>query len=145
MLLFFAILSGIGLFGVSGIVFGPLLLLALVAGHPACAESFSVLSQNMNHLFDDVDDGNREKILASAEFRRRIAGAVRHPNVIDVTDMGQHDGVPASLAADAPVSAADGVTRSSPPWLEFVLEPLLHAVVLPSTRTSVNSRNMSRQ
>jgi len=54
-----------------------LLLLALVAGHPACAESFSVLSQNMNHLFDDVDDGNREKILASAEFRRRIAGAVR--------------------------------------------------------------------
>jgi hypothetical protein len=54
-------------------------------------------------------------------------------------------GVPASLAADAPVSAADGVTRSSPPWLEFVLEPPLHAVVLPITRTSANSRSISTQ
>jgi len=54
-----------------------LLLLVLAAGQPACAESFSVLSQNMNRLFDDVDDGNQEKILARAEFRQRIAGAVR--------------------------------------------------------------------
>jgi endonuclease/exonuclease/phosphatase family metal-dependent hydrolase len=51
-------------------------LLTLAAGQPACAESFSVLSQNMNRLFDDVDDGNQEQILPSAEFRRRIAGAV---------------------------------------------------------------------
>ena len=54
-----------------------ILLLALVTAQPACAESFSVLSQNMNRLFDDVDNGNREAIVSSAEFHRRIARAVR--------------------------------------------------------------------
>jgi len=60
----------------TGLVY-TLLLLTLTAGQPAGAEAFSVLSQNMNRLFDDIDDGNQENILASAEFRRRISAAVR--------------------------------------------------------------------
>ena len=60
-------------------VLRPLLLAALLlaALQPASAESLIILSQNMNRLFDDIDDGNREKILSRTEFRRRVVQAVR--------------------------------------------------------------------
>jgi endonuclease/exonuclease/phosphatase family metal-dependent hydrolase len=55
----------------------PLLLavLNLAAAQCAAAEPFLVLSQNMNRLFDDIDDGNNEKILSKAAFRARITQA----------------------------------------------------------------------
>ena len=60
-------------------VLRPLLLAALLlaALQPAIAEPLIILSQNMNRLFDDIDDGNREKILSRTEFRRRVVQAVR--------------------------------------------------------------------
>ena len=60
-------------------VLRPLLLAALLlaALQPASAEPLIILSQNMNRLFDDIDDGNREKILSRTEFRRRVVEAVR--------------------------------------------------------------------
>ena len=51
------------------------LLLALL--QPASAEPFIILSQNMNRLFDDIDNGNREKVLSKSEFRRRVSQAAR--------------------------------------------------------------------
>jgi len=58
---------------------GPLLLalLILAASQPASAEPFVILSQNMNRLFDDIDNGNREKVLSKTEFRRRVSQAAR--------------------------------------------------------------------
>ena len=35
-------------------------------------EPLSILSQNMNHLFDDIDDGNRAKLESSKRYQRRI-------------------------------------------------------------------------
>jgi endonuclease/exonuclease/phosphatase family metal-dependent hydrolase len=57
----------------------PLLLAALIlaALQPASAEPFIILSQNMNRLFDNIDDGNREKVLSETEFRRRVIQAAR--------------------------------------------------------------------
>lgn len=57
----------------------PLLLAALIlaAPQPASAEPFIILSQNMNRLFDNIDDGNREKVLSETEFRRRVIQAAR--------------------------------------------------------------------
>ena len=57
----------------------PLLLAALIlaALQPASAEPFIILSQNMNRLFDNIDDGNREKVLSKTEFRRRVIQAAR--------------------------------------------------------------------
>jgi exonuclease III len=49
-----------------------LCLLLILAGPVARADSFNVLSQNMNRLFDDIDDGNNEKILSLKSFRQRI-------------------------------------------------------------------------
>jgi hypothetical protein len=53
----------------------PLLLatLNLVAPQSAAVEPFTILSQNMNRLFDDIDDGNGEKILSKTVFRARVA------------------------------------------------------------------------
>jgi endonuclease/exonuclease/phosphatase family metal-dependent hydrolase len=53
----------------------PLLLLALAVTATAQAEPFAILSQNMNRLFDDVDDGNRETVLPGAVFRGRVEDA----------------------------------------------------------------------
>ncbi len=50
--------------------------LLLIACTAAQAETFSVLSQNMNRLFDDIDDGNQEQVLSSKHFRDRIDRAV---------------------------------------------------------------------
>ena len=54
-----------------------LALLILAAAQSASAESFVILTQNMNRLFDDIDDGNREKILPTDEFRSRVEQAAR--------------------------------------------------------------------
>jgi hypothetical protein len=57
----------------------PLLLatLNLAAPQSAAVEPFTILSQNMNRLFDDIDNGNGEKILSKTVFRTRIAQAAR--------------------------------------------------------------------
>ena len=52
-----------------------LLLAFLLFGGSAAAASLSVLTQNMNRFFDDVDDGNREKILSPGRFRQRVETA----------------------------------------------------------------------
>ena len=38
----------------------------------SAARSLHVLSLNLNRLFDDVDDGNDEKVLSSKRFRQRL-------------------------------------------------------------------------
>ena len=53
-----------------------ILLLALVAT-AVQAEPLRVLTQNMNRFFDDVDDGNQEKVLSRKRFRNRVAIAAR--------------------------------------------------------------------
>ncbi len=40
--------------------------------NPAVADSISLLSQNADRLFDDINDGNKERILASGDFKQRI-------------------------------------------------------------------------
>jgi hypothetical protein len=56
----------------------PLLLLIILAVlQPAAAEPFTVLSQNMNRLFDDIDDGNDAEILSKTDFRGRVTLAAR--------------------------------------------------------------------
>ncbi len=40
----------------------------------ANADSFRVLSQNMDRLFDNIDDGNNEQVLPGNRFRQRVAG-----------------------------------------------------------------------
>ena len=42
---------------------------------PAQAASLSILSQNMNRLFDDIDDGKREPLSPSDAFRERVNDA----------------------------------------------------------------------
>ncbi len=56
-----------------------LILLCCVALLPTslAADSLRVLSQNMNRLFDDVDDGNREKVLSSNRFQSRVRIAAK--------------------------------------------------------------------
>lgn len=49
-----------------------LCLLLILTGPAASADSFKILSQNMNRLFDDIDDGNNEKVLPRKTFRQRI-------------------------------------------------------------------------
>jgi exonuclease III len=54
------------------------LILLLVLTAPAVnAESLRILSQNMNRLFDDIDDGNNEKILSRGRFQQRVKSAAR--------------------------------------------------------------------
>lgn len=53
-----------------------LLLLALVAS-TAQAESLRVLTQNMNRLFDNIDDGNNEKRLSNGRFHQRVKAAAK--------------------------------------------------------------------
>ena len=49
-----------------------LCLLLILTATVASADSLNVLSQNMNRLFDDIDDGNNEKILSRKSFRQRV-------------------------------------------------------------------------
>jgi hypothetical protein len=39
------------------------------------ADSLRILSQNMNRLFDDIDDGNKEKVLSRERFQQRVKKA----------------------------------------------------------------------
>ncbi len=72
-----------------GLVVGCLLLLPLSA--PAqSAEPLRVLSQNMNRLFDNVDDGNNEKRLSRERFRQRVDAAAQK--------FGRHFGLPHIIA-----------------------------------------------
>lgn len=65
------------------------LLLLLVA--PAVnAEPFQVLTQNMNRLFDNVDDGNNEKLLPRGRFLQRVKAAAKK--------FGTHYGLPHIIA-----------------------------------------------
>ncbi len=52
-----------------------LLLALLLSGAAQAGEQLLVLSQNMNRLFDDVDDGNNEKRLSRERFRQRVTAA----------------------------------------------------------------------
>jgi len=54
------------------------------------AEPLRVLTQNMNRFFDDVDDGNNEKILPGGRFRQRVKAAARK--------FGDHFGLPHVIA-----------------------------------------------
>ena len=52
------------------------LILLLVLTAPAVnAESLRILSQNMNRLFDDIDNGNNERILSRNRFQQRVKKA----------------------------------------------------------------------
>ena len=51
-------------------------LLVLVA--PAAnADSLRVLSQNMDRLFDDIDDNNNEQVLPGNRFQQRVKTAAK--------------------------------------------------------------------
>jgi len=54
--------------------FAQLLLYSmLVAGFPSAdAETITILSQNMHRFFDDVDNGNHEKVISHRRFRHRV-------------------------------------------------------------------------
>lgn len=53
-----------------------ILILLLVLAAPAVhAESLRILSQNMNRLFDDIDDGNNEPVLSHGRFQQRVKNA----------------------------------------------------------------------
>jgi len=54
-----------------------ILLALLIPALPAAAEPLSVLSQNMNRFFDNVDDGNHEKVLSRSRFRQRVTNAAK--------------------------------------------------------------------
>ena len=50
-----------------------LLLLFLALATPlSAADSIRILSQNLNRLFDNIDDGNNEKVLSSDRFLNKI-------------------------------------------------------------------------
>ena len=60
----------------------------------AQAQSLDILSQNMQRLYDDVDDGNREPVLATARFEARIddaatrlAGGFGLPHIIALQEV----------------------------------------------------------
>jgi hypothetical protein len=65
------------------------LLLALVAP-VASADSIRVLSQNMDRLFDNIDDGNNEQVVSQNRFRKRVKYAAKK--------FGDHFGLPHIIA-----------------------------------------------
>ena len=52
-----------------------LAVLLLLATPGVNAESLHLLSQNMNRLFDNIDDGNNEKVLSRVRFQQRVEKA----------------------------------------------------------------------
>ncbi|MDH3220452.1 MAG: hypothetical protein OEO19_13045 [Gammaproteobacteria bacterium] len=74
-----------------GILFCRILILLLaLAPQAAASEPLRVLTQNMNRLFDDIDDGNHERILSTGRFKNRVKGAARK--------FGEHFGLPHIIA-----------------------------------------------
>lgn len=68
-----------------------LLALLLVPVAPALsAEPLRVLSQNMDQLFDNVDDGNNERIVSRKRFQKRVESAANK--------FGNHFGMPHIIA-----------------------------------------------
>ncbi len=67
-----------------------LLLWIAFAAPAVAAEPLRILTQNMNRLFDDVDDGNGETVLATSRFERRVETAARR--------FGQYFGLPHVIA-----------------------------------------------
>jgi len=59
----------------SGLSCRILILLLVLTAPTANAESLRILSQNMNRLFDDIDDANNEKILSRGRFQQRVEKA----------------------------------------------------------------------
>jgi hypothetical protein len=52
-------------------------LLLVLAAPTANADSLRILSQNMNRLFDNIDDGNNEQILSRDRFHQRVKSTAR--------------------------------------------------------------------
>lgn len=70
----------------TGLLFNP--------GLSAASESFRILSQNLNRLFDNIDDGNGEKVVSKRVFRQRveavaerITGLFRLPDIIALQEV----------------------------------------------------------
>ncbi len=73
------------------IIFARCLIPILALASPVfAAEPLRVLSQNMNRLFDDIDNGNDEKVLSSGRFRQRVKTATGK--------LGDHYGLPHIIA-----------------------------------------------
>ncbi|MEM7564345.1 MAG: hypothetical protein AAF353_15035 [Pseudomonadota bacterium] len=58
------------------------------------AEPLSILTQNLNQLFDHIDDGNREKIVSRGRYRQKIRGVAKNmieefklPHIIAVQEV----------------------------------------------------------
>ena len=51
-------------------------LLLISSGPAAAATDLVLVSQNLNRLFDDKDDGNRELILSTRQYQRRLQRVV---------------------------------------------------------------------
>ena len=59
-------------------LFWRILTLLLVLATPVTnAESLRILSQNMNRLFDNIDDGNKGKVLSRSHFQQRVKSAAK--------------------------------------------------------------------
>lgn len=54
-----------------------LLLLLGISTSLSAADSLRVLSQNLNRLFDDIDDGNQEKVLSHDRFLAKVKTAAK--------------------------------------------------------------------
>jgi len=54
-----------------------LVLLSVLVAPNVNADSLRVLSQNMDRLFDDIDDGNNEQVLPGNRFRQRVKTAAK--------------------------------------------------------------------
>jgi len=54
-----------------------LTLLLVLTSAAANADSLRILSQNMHRLFDNIDDGNNEKILSRSRFQQRVKNAAK--------------------------------------------------------------------
>ncbi len=67
-----------------------LILVLLLVVPTASADSFRILSQNMDRLFDNIDDGNNEDKLSRGRFRQRVKYAARK--------FGKHFGLPHIIA-----------------------------------------------
>jgi len=52
-------------------------ILGCVHTLPASARSIELVSQNLNRLFDDKDDGNHETVLSSKQYHRRLNRLVK--------------------------------------------------------------------
>ena len=76
----------------------PLLLCLLGFSNPGQTESLTILSQNANRLFDNVDDGYKEQVLSTTQFNektnrlsRLIGNQYDLPHVIALQEVENHN------------------------------------------------------